>query len=103
MDLPALGRPARLVWHKQRWACPAASCATESFTETAPWIAAPRLVMSDQAGRWVTEQAGRRGRPETDLAAELGSDWHTSNDTVVAYGTTLVEGPRRVDPVDARG
>ena len=103
VDLPAFGRPTRLVWHKRRWTCPAASCATESFTETAPWIAAPRLVMSDRAGRWVTEQVGRRGRPVTDLAAELGCDWHTINDTVLAYGTPLVDDPGRIGPVDALG
>ena len=90
VDLAAFGRPARLVWHKRRWTCPDDVCSTRSFTETAAWIATPRLVMTDRAGRWVTEQVGRRGRPVTDLARELGCDWHTSNDTVIAYGT-----PRR--------
>jgi hypothetical protein len=74
-----------------------------SFTEAAPWIAAARLVMTDRAGRWVTEQVGRRGRPVTDLARELGCDWHTINDTVIAYGTPLVEDPGRIGPVEALG
>ena len=26
VDLAAFGRPARLVWHKYRWSCPAAAC-----------------------------------------------------------------------------
>ena len=59
--------------------------------------------MTDRAGRWVTEQVGRRGRPVADLARELGCDWHTINDTVIAYGTPLVEDPGRVGPVEALG
>jgi hypothetical protein len=26
VDLPAFGRPARLIWHKRRWRCPLRSC-----------------------------------------------------------------------------
>jgi transposase len=103
VDLAAFGRPARLVWHKRRWTCPDDVCSTRSFTETAAWIATPRLVMTDRAGRWVTEQVGRRGRPVTDLARELGCDWHTINDTVIAYGTPLVDDPARVGAVEALG
>src|SRR5690606_36936192 len=86
VDLAAFGRPARLVWHKYRWACPAAGCEVGSFTEAAPHIAAARLVMTDRAGRWVTEQVGRFGRSVNEIAVELGCDWHTINDTVIAYG-----------------
>ena len=103
VDLPAFGRPARLVWHKRRWSCPASSCSTGSFTEVAPAIAATRMVMTDRAGRWVTEQVGRCGRPVTDLARELGCDWHTINDTVIAYGTALVDDPDRFGDVEALG
>jgi hypothetical protein len=101
VDLPASGRPARLVWHKRRWSCPAPGCAVGSFTEAVPAIAAARLVMTDRAGRWVTEQVGRRGRPVADLASELGCDWHNINDTVIAYGVALVEHPDRIGEVDA--
>ncbi len=62
VDLAAFGRPARLVWHKRRWTCPTRSCAVATFTEEAPWIAAPRLVMTDRAGRWVTEPSPRLPR-----------------------------------------
>lgn len=103
VDLAAFGRPARLVWHKRRWTCPDKQCAIATFTEEAPWIAAPRSVMTDRAGRWVTEQVGRRGRPVIDLARELGCDWHTINDTVIAYGTPLVEDPARIGVVEALG
>lgn len=101
VDLPAFGRPARLVWSKRRWSCPARSCPVGSFTESAPWIAAPRLVMTDRAGRWVTAQVGRYGRPVADLVRELGCDWHIINDTVLAYGTPLVEDPNRIGTVEA--
>ena len=103
VDLPAFGRPARLVWHKRRWSCPRSSCATGSFTGTANRIAAARLVMTDRAGRWVTEQVGRWHRSVNELAFELGCDWHTINDTVLAYGTPLVEDPDRIGDVDAIG
>ena len=103
VDLAAFGRPARLVWHKNRWSCPAEGCGVGSFTETAAHIAAARLLMTDRAGRWVTEQVGRRGRPVMDLARELGCDWHTINDTVIAYGTPLVDDPARIGAVTALG
>jgi transposase len=103
VDLAAFGRPARLVWHKRRWFCPAPGCDVGSFTETAGWIAAERLVMTDRAGRWVCEQVGRFHRSVNEIAVELGCDWHTINDTVIAYGTPLVEHPDRIGDVDALG
>lgn len=103
VDLPAFGRPARLVWHKRRWTCPDAACEVGSFTEAAPHIAAARLVMTDRAGRWVTKQVGKFKRSVNELAVELGCDWHTINDTVIAYGTPLVEDPGRIGDVDALG
>ena len=72
VDLAAFGRPARLVWHKRRWSCPTQGCPTGSFTETAAWLAAPRLLMTDRAGRGVTEQVGRHGRTVNEIAVELG-------------------------------
>jgi len=103
VDLAAFGRPARLVWHKRRWSCPSQGCPVGSFTESAPHIAAARLVMTDRAGRWVTEQVGRHRRSVNELAVELGCDWHTINDTVIAYGTPLVEDPARIGEVEALG
>lgn len=51
VDLAAFGWPARLVWHKRRWVCPAQGWGNWSFTESAPYIAAARLAMTDRAGR----------------------------------------------------
>lgn len=103
VDLPCFGRPTRLVWRKRRWSCPAPACATRSWTEEVLRIAAPRLVMSDRAGRWVTEQVGRWGRTVNEVAVELGCDWHTVNDTVIAYGTELVDDPDRIGEPTAIG
>ena len=104
VDLPAFGRPCRLVWRKHRWSCVNQDCPTGSWTELAPAIAAARLVMTDRAGRWVTEQVGRWGRTVNEVAVELGCDWHTINDTVVAYGTALVDDdPDRIGSVTALG
>lgn len=103
VDLPCFGRAARLVWRKRRWSCPDPTCATGSWTEDVPAIAAPRLVMTDRAGRWVTEQVGRHGRTVNEVASELGCDWHTVNDTVIAYGSVLVDDSDRIGTPTALG
>jgi len=59
--------------------------------------------MTDRAGRWVTAQVGRWVAPVNEVAVELGCDWHTINDTVIAYGTPLVDDPGRIGAVDALG
>ena len=91
VDLPVFGRPARLAWRKHRWCCPNDECRVGSWTGEDPRIAAARLAMTDRAGRWVTEQVGRWGRTVNEVAVELGCDWHTINDTVIAYGTALLD------------
>ena len=104
VDLPAFGRRTRLVWRKHRWACPNRVCAWPSWTEREATIAAPRLALTDRAGRWVTEQVGRRGRTVDEVAVELGCDWHTVNDAVIAYGTALVDDdPDRIGEPTAVG
>src|SRR5690606_6447580 len=89
VDLPCFGRPARLVWRKHRWCCPA-GC-TRTWTTQEPAVASPRAVMTARAGRWVTVQVGRLGRTVAEVAGELGCDWHTVNDTVIAYGQSLLD------------
>jgi len=104
VDLPCFGRPTRLVWHKRRWQCSDRSCLTGSWTEQAPMIGAPRLVMTDRAGRWATRQVGQWARTINEIAVELGCDWHPVNDAVIAYGTALVDDdPTRVGHVSALG
>ncbi len=104
VDLPCLGRATRLIWHKCRWKCAEASCPVGSWTEEDGRIAAPRMVLSDRAARWVTLQVGYYARSINDLALELGCDWHTVNDAVIAYGTALVDDdPKRFGVVRALG
>jgi transposase len=91
VDLPCFGRATRLVWRKVRLWCPNAVCSMNSWTVEDARIAAPRMTLTDRAGRWVTMQVGRHGRTVSDVAGELDCDWHTVNDAVIAYGTALVD------------
>lgn len=91
VDLPCFGRPTRLVWHKHRFACGAPECGGGSWTFVDERIAFPRVALSDRAARWATRQVGGGGRSVNDVAKELGCDWHTVNDAVVAYGEALLE------------
>ncbi len=103
VDLPCFGRPTHLLWHKRRLRCPEGSCMAGSWTEEST-IAAPRMAMTDRAGRWITEQIGRYAGSVNEVAVELGTDWHTINDTLIAYGTALVDDdPDRFDTVSALG
>jgi transposase len=103
VDLPVFGRPARLGWRKYRFACAAPGCPVGSRTEQEPWIAPPRLSLTDRAGRWVTLQVGKHGRTVKEVASDLGCDWHTVNDAVIAYGTALVDDEDRIGDVTALG
>jgi transposase len=103
VDLAVFGRRARLIWRKHRWRCPSVVCPVGSWTAEQLAIAAPRLGMTDRAGRWVTQQVGQLGRTVNEIAVELGCDWHTINDTVLAYGTPLIEDPARIGEPIALG
>ena len=103
VDLPVFGRQVRLVWRKRRLVCVQPGCAVVSWTVEDPAIASPRLALTDRAGRWVTEQVGRYGRTVNEVAVELGCDWHTVNDAVVAYGSALVDDPARIGEPTALG
>jgi transposase len=103
VDLPCFGRPARLAWHKHRWCCAGEDCGMGSWTGEDPAIAPARGAMTDRAGRWVCDQVGRLGRTVAEVARELGCDWHTVNDAVIAYGRPLVEDPNRIGDVEALG
>ena len=90
VDLAAFGRPVRLIWRKWRWCCPAAGCGVGSFTEIAEEIAPARAALTARAGRWGAVQVGRDARPVSDVASELGCDWHTANRAVLAWGEALL-------------
>lgn len=82
--------------------CPEPGCEVKTFTEQAPAIAAARAGVTDRAGRWMTRQVGG-GQPVSTVASELGCDWHTVMDAVLAYGIPLIEDPNRIGPVTALG
>ncbi len=104
VDLPCFGRPARLAWRKHRLCCREPLCPVGSWTWVDERIAAPKMVVTARAWRWATVQVGRHGRAVSDVAAELGCDWHTVNDAVIAYGEALLAADTdRVGAVDAVG
>jgi transposase len=102
-DLPVFGRPVRLAWHKTRRACPQPTCPTGSWTAHDDRIAARRCTITHRAARWATSQVGQAKRAVSAVAAELGCDWHTVNDAVLAYGEQLVDHPDRIGTVEAIG
>jgi transposase len=102
-DLPCFGRRTRLVWMKQRWRCPNPTCAVVTFTESDDRIAADRAAITDRAGRWATLQVGFHGRCVSEVADDLGCDWHTVMDAVVHYGTPLIDDPNRIGTTIAVG
>ena len=104
VDLTCFGRPVKLLWRKHRLWCPRSWCQQGSWTHEDPRIAAPRLSVTDRAGRWATVQVGGNGRAVSDVATELGADWHAINDAVMAYGQALLDADvGRVGTVAALG
>jgi transposase len=100
VDLPVFGRPARLVWRKQRWRCPRCR---RAWTEQDPQIASARWAMTTRAARWATLQVGRHGRSVAEVASDLQCDWHTVMHAVALYGTPLIDDPDRFGAVCAVG
>ena len=100
VDLPVFGRPAQLVWCKQRWKCPVCR---RTWTEQDPQIASARCALTTRAARWATRQVGRHGRSVQEVADDLGCDWHTVMDAVELYGAPLIDDPDRFGTVTALG
>ncbi len=102
-DLPSFGRPAKLLWRKHRWKCVNTVCDVHTWTFDVPEIAPCRGGMTDRAARWVTAQVGKSGRSVSEVAAEIGCDWHTVNDAVQMFGEALLADPDRIGNVVALG
>lgn len=100
VDLPSFGQPMRLVWIKQRWRC---STCGRAVTEQDPEIGSPRCAMTTRAAKTATLQVGCHGRSVSEVAADLGCDWHTIMNAVLMYGTPLVDDPNRIGDVTAIG
>ncbi len=78
-------------------------CAHGGRTEPDDRIAHPRMKLTRRAALQASDDVGRKGRTVNEVAEELGCDWPTVNDTVVAEGTALVDHPERFVEVDALG
>lgn len=103
IDLPAFGTNITIAWRKHRLECPAPACPRQSWTVTDHRIAAKRCLLTTRCAKWATEQVGR-GRAISDVARELGCDWHTINDTITVYGEALLAADsRRVTATTALG
>ena len=103
VDLPCFGRRTRLVWSKSRWRCPNPDCEVVTFVEVDDRIAAERAGITDRAGRWATFQVGHHGRAVSEVAADLGCDWHTVMDAVNHHGAALIDDPNRIGATTAVG
>ena len=93
-DLTVYGRPIALRWRKHRWQCLNPDCAMGSWTSQDKRIASPGMKLTTRAAKWATKQVGT-GRTVSEVAKELGCDWHTVNDTITIYGKALLEADRK--------
>lgn len=59
--------------------------------------------ITDRSGRWACERVGRHGRSVSQVAAELGCDWHAVNRPVIAHGTALIDDAGRIGDVAVLG
>jgi transposase len=101
-DLPAFGRPARLVWRKHRWRCREALCAARTWSETSEHVSVC-AVLTRRAGMEACRQVGENARPVAELADELGVCWWTIMAAVDEHGRPLVEDSTRVGQVHSLG
>ena len=101
-DLPAFGRPVRLVWHKRRWRCGDTGCPQCTWTETSPLLSR-RCLLTLRAGVECCRQVGLNARPVAQMARELGVSWHTVMNAVREHGEPLVDDPDRVGAVRMLG
>ena len=104
VDLPCYGRPTTTVWLKRRFTCIDVDCEQKTFTERDDRIAPSRSSLMTRAGRFVTHQVGAHARSVSEVAEDLGCNWHTVNNAVVAWGEALLEADtERICSVEALG
>jgi transposase len=101
-DLPAFGRPVRLLWRKRRYRCPDHHCDLRTWTEVRGELAA-RCLLTRRAAAECCIQVGINARPVAQMARELGVSWHTVMDAVTEIGEPLVDDPTRVGDVAMLG
>ena len=99
-DLPAGGRPVRLVWRKRRWLCTDPDCAATSFMEQTPAIEGS---LTRRAAKEICRSVGEDGRSVAQVAREFGVGWATAMDCVRRHGKPLVDDPGRIGATAALG
>ncbi|WP_369801224.1 helix-turn-helix domain-containing protein [Arcanobacterium buesumense] len=83
-----------LICRKHRWYCPSNDCAMGSWTSQDKRIASRHCRLTTRAAKWATRQVGM-GRTISEVAGELGCDWHTINHSVTIYGQALLDADRK--------
>jgi hypothetical protein len=68
-DLPAGGRPVRLVWRKRRWICRDSECEKKSFTESHDLVEGS---LTRRASVEICKRVGRDGHAVASVARDLG-------------------------------
>jgi len=94
VDLPVYGTAMSLTWKKHRMRCTSPGCAKRTWVLGDHRIAAKDCLLTTRAAKWATVQVGT-GRTVSEVAGELGCDWHTVNDAVTTYGKALLEADRK--------
>ncbi|MGD7706863.1 ISL3 family transposase [Microlunatus sp. Y2014] len=82
VDVPAFGRPVRLVWRKRTWRCVQPDCPGATFTEQNPEVARPRALLSRRACWWAVRQIRYEHASVRGLARQLGCTWNTVWDSI---------------------
>ncbi len=62
-----------------------------SWVEVDHSTGSPRQRLTRRAGMWACAQVGRHGRGVSEIACELGADWHTINTAVTSWGHALLD------------
>ena len=99
-DLPAGGRPVRLVWRKRRWICLDPDCATKSFSEETPAIEG---CLTRRAAIEICRRVGEDGHSVAQVARDFGVGWASAMGCVRRHGEPLVEDPGRIGTTRALG
>jgi transposase len=99
-DLPAGGRPVRLVWRKRRWLCSDPDCPAKTFTEQSPLVEG---CLSRRAAVEICRRVGQDGASVAQVARDMGVGWETAMGCVRRHGRPLVDHPRRVRATRALG
>ena len=82
---------------------PACSCGPPAHRHGIREVMLVDLPCFGRAARWATLQVGRRGRAASEVADDLGCDWHTVMDAVVVFDEPLIDDPAHFTTVNAVG